>query len=138
MPATAKGTKKTAAKRPARKPTTTVPLPATEPDKEHSGPQVVRLTTGTDTAQVRIPLFSIDGVEYSIPARPRLNVALQFMHMTRTQGDGAAMDVLLEKLLGTDGYRALREYDDLTPEQFAKITAIASEVTLGALEVPKA
>ncbi|RPE39741.1 hypothetical protein EDD90_2758 [Streptomyces sp. Ag109_O5-1] len=133
MPATAKGTKKTAAKRPPRK---TAPAPVVEPAED--GPEVVRLTTDPDKAEVRIPLFSIDGKEYSIPARPRLNVALQFMHMTRKQGDTTAMDFLLEKLLGTDGYQALREYDALTPEHFAKITAIASEVTLGALEAPKA
>jgi hypothetical protein len=48
------------------------------------------------------------------------------------------MDYLLAKLLGEDGYRALREYDDLTAEQFQQITEIASRLTLGALELPKA
>lgn len=134
MPATAKGAK-TAAKRPARKPTPAAPAPVT--DRDEGAPEVVRLTTRKDQDEVRIVLFSIDGAEYSIPRRPRMNVALQFMHMTRSQGDTAAMDYLLERLLGEDGYKALREYNDLTAEQFAKITAIASEVTLGALEVPK-
>jgi hypothetical protein len=67
-----------------------------------------------------------------------MNVGLQFLHLSRDQDDSAAMDYLLAKLLGEDGYRALREYDDLTAEQFQQITEIASRLTLGALELPKA
>lgn len=133
MPATVKATK-AAAKRTARK---TTPAPAPAVDAEDDGPQVVRLTSRKNKTDKRIPLFSIDDVEYSIPARPRMNISLQFMHLTREEGDTAAMDYLLEKLLGEDGYKALREYDDLEPQDFAKITAIASEVALGALELPK-
>lgn len=136
MPATVKGVAKTAAKRPTRSKTQPAPAPAAELE-EWDGVEVVRLTTRKEKTEQRIVLFSIDGVEYSIPRRPRMNISLQFMHLTRSQGDSAAMDYLLEKLLGEDGYKALREYDDLEPADFQKITAIASQVTLGSLEVPK-
>lgn len=123
---------KTSPKRPARpKP------PQSAPGAAEDGPEVLRLTTSKDSSEKRVPVFYIDDVEYTIPARPRMNIALQFMHNSRELGDSQAMDYLLGKLLGEDGYRALREYDDLTPEQFAQITEIASRLTLGALEPPK-
>jgi len=99
---------------------------------------VLRLKTRDQADEERVPLFYIDDVEYTIPKRPRMNVGLQFLHLSRDQDDSAAMDYLLAKLLGEDGYRALREYDDLTAEQFQQITEIASRLTLGALELPKA
>ncbi|MFE2407126.1 hypothetical protein ACFXDE_02145 [Kitasatospora sp. NPDC059408] len=109
------------------------PLAPAEP-----GFEVLRLTTAPRADEKRVPLFYIDDVEYTIPARPRMNVALQYMHLAKDQGDAVAADYLLGSLLGEDGYRALREYDQLTPEQFQQITAIATRQTMGALELPKA
>ncbi|MFJ9771239.1 hypothetical protein ACIRVF_08340 [Kitasatospora sp. NPDC101157] len=99
---------------------------------------MLRLTTTPQVDEQRVPLFYIDDVEYTIPARPRMNVALQYMHVAKDQGDAVAADFLLSSLLGEEGYRALREYDQLTPEQFQHITDIATRQTMGALELPKA
>lgn len=131
MAARVTATKKTPAKRPARP----QPTPAIEPASDSF--EVLRLTTSSKANEERVPVFYIDDVEYTIPARPRMNIALQFMHLAREQGDSQAMDYLLGKLLGEEGYRALREYDDLLPEQFTQITEIATKLTLGALELPK-
>lgn len=117
--------------------------PVSEPEPsvlEQSGSdfEVLRLTTRKDAPSERVPLFYIDDTEYSVAKKPGVNVGLQFMHLHRTEGETAAVDYLLGKLLGEDGYRALREYEDLTPEQFQQITEIATKLTLGAMELPKA
>lgn len=127
-----------AAKKPPAKTRRPEPQPTAEPD---DGFEVLRLTTQPeedDAEGRRVPLFYIDDHCYTIAARPRMNVALQFMRLSRHQSDTAAMDYLLDQLLGEDGYQALREYDQLTPKQFQHITRIASELALGALELPKA
>ncbi|MEU8920294.1 hypothetical protein AB0D10_05060 [Kitasatospora sp. NPDC048545] len=120
-------------KAPARRPAPSPAARTAEPDFE-----VLRLTTSQQVDEERVPLFYIDDVEYCIPKRPRMNIALQYMHLAKDEGDAIATDYLLGSLLGEDGYRALREYDQLTPEQFQQITVIATRQTLGALEFPKA
>lgn len=137
MAATVKATKTAAKTAPKRRPARTPPTsPAPVEETPESGFEVLRLTTRS-TPEERVPLFYIDDREYTIPKRPRMNVALQFMHLARERNDSAAMDYLLEKLLGEEGYKALRDYDDLTSEQFQQITDVATRLTLGALELPK-
>jgi hypothetical protein len=97
-----------------------------------------RLVSGSAALALRIPLFYIDDVEYSIAARPGVNVGLKYMHVFRNQGEYAATSYLLEKLLGAEGYQALMDYDELTATQFQQICEIAAQLALGALEVPKA
>src|SRR5690349_2391474 len=130
MAATVKASK-TAARRPARRDATPPPGPA-------AGPRVLRLTTKQADPVEREPIFYIDDVEYTIPVRMRTNEALECLHVFRTRGDEVATDFLLEKLLGADGYRALREYDGLEPEHLQQIIEIAVERMMGATEGPKA
>lgn len=120
----------------SRKPTSR-PAPAAAPSAEPEF-EVLRLTTTPQAGEERVPLFYIDDVEYGIPKRPRMNVALQYLRLAKESGDAIAADYLLESLLGREGYRALREYDQLTVEQFSQIAAVATRLTLGALELPKA
>jgi hypothetical protein len=96
-----------------------------------------RLTTSTEPPD-RVTLFYIDDREYSVTLKPGVNVGLRYLHLVRTVGENQAMDYLLEKLLGSEGYQALMDYDDLTSEQFQQICEVASKLTLGALEPPKA
>lgn len=126
MAATVKATKKTTSRtRPAPAPV------ATEP-----GFEVPRLTTAREPGE-RVPLFYIDDTVYTVERSPGVNVSLAYLHLRRTQGEETAIAYLLEKLLGTEGFLALMEYDGLTAEQFQKICQIASDLTVGALEVPK-
>ncbi len=81
-----------------------------------------------------IELFSIDGVSYTIPAKPRVNVALKYLWHVRQYGEDRAAAELMESLLGPKGFQALVEYDDLTPDQFGQILTIAQQHVLGALE----
>jgi hypothetical protein len=133
MAATVKATKAVATKRPAaRRPKAT---PVTEANGR--GIQVLRLTTGT-TEAARVPLFYIDDREYTVKASPGMNIALQFLHIGRTQGEGIAIDYLLGKMLGDEAYKALREYDDLTAEQLMQIIETVTSLAMGAMELPKA
>lgn len=131
--------KKTAPKRPSRQ---LAPAPAPEPESSPLDPgagefEVLRLTRSADRAEERVPLFYIDDVEYTVAKRPNVNVGLQMMHLFRTQGEAAAQDYVLEKMIGSEGYAALREYDDLTPQQFKHIAQVVVKLALGSLELPK-
>lgn len=81
-----------------------------------------------------VDLFEIDGQTYSVPARPRVNVALRYLNDVRENGQMLADMMLLERLLGPEGYRALSEFDDLDPADLQRITEFAVQLTLGALE----
>lgn len=129
-------TSKAAAKRPAR-PRPALPAPAPQASGSALDFEPPRLTTSTKPAE-RVTLFYIDDREYSIEMRPGVNVGLKYLHLSRTVGEDQAMDYLLERLLGPEGHQALQDYDDLTQEQFEQICKIASRLTLGALEPPKA
>jgi hypothetical protein len=83
-----------------------------------------------------VPLFSLDGTTYSVPAKPRVHVALQYLTDARQHGEQMAQMMLLEKLLGEKGYKALSEFEDLTPEDLSAISDEAAKLTLGALEQP--
>jgi hypothetical protein len=143
MAATVKATK-TAAKRPAAKPAaakraaprTRKALPPVAPLPEADF-EMIRLVSSPEAERPRVPLFSIDDTVYSIEAKPGMNIALEALHLFRTGGELAAIDFLLNRLLGDAGYRALREYDELTPAQFMQIGEIAMRITLGGLELPK-
>lgn len=98
----------------------------------------VELTTKPVSADVeQIELFSIDGKSYSIPNKPRVNVALRYLKLAREQGVDAAAAYLIESLIGADGYEALMNYEDLTSEELASIVSAAQKATLGGLEAPK-
>lgn len=81
-----------------------------------------------------VDLFSIDGVVYQVPAKPRLNVALRYLDDVRQLGDGVAQMALLERVLGEKGYRALVEFDALSPADLEQVASAVSKLTLGALE----
>lgn len=99
----------------------------------------IALTSSKTTEEVEtVELFSIDGVSYHIPTKPRVNVALKYLKMARDEGTDAAAAFLLEKLLGEEAYNALMDFDDLTDEALGQIVEAAQKVTLGGLEAPKA
>ena len=87
-----------------------------------------------DNVAESIELFTIDDVAYSIPSKPRVNVALKYLRLARTQGQDMAVGWLLEELLGEAGYTALMDYDDLTVEDLTSVAQAAVKVVLGAME----
>lgn len=97
--------------------------------------QVIRLTPADD--DTRIPLFEADGETYTILARPQMEIGLQYLHLSVTEGEQTATHYLLGELLGEDGYAALRNFKGLTSKQFQQVVTIATEIALGSVEAPK-
>jgi len=82
----------------------------------------------------RVPLFYIDDVEYSMPAKIPGNVALKYLRKIRTDGVEVAGAWLLEEVIGTEAYEALMNYDGLTIEQLNQVIAIVERHALGSVE----
>jgi hypothetical protein len=83
-------------------------------------------------------LFSIDGVDYSIPVKFGANVALQFARVVLQRGRDEAVAWALEKALGADGCAALMAFDDLEADDLHKITTVILERMAAGMELPKA
>lgn len=84
----------------------------------------------------RIPLFIIDGVEYTVPKRPRPNVGLKFMRVLKAEGQEVAAAGLLEDMLGAEGFKALSECEELTEEDFEQVMNLVQKLALGNKEAP--
>jgi len=100
-------------------------------------PQIPVLRSVAGAEPERVPAFSIDGKTYCISTRPKVNKALRYLHISRTQGPDAGIDFMLGELLGEEGYEALMNFDQLTEEQLKDVVTIASRIMTGAVEVPK-
>lgn len=110
--------------------TVTAPL-----DADATIDDVIRLTTKHDVVNdERVPLFVIDDVTYTVPAKPRVNLALKFMWQAKTLGQDTAAMNILEDLLGTEGFQALMEYDDLTQQDLEAVIGRATKLLMGSLE----
>ena len=97
--------------------------------------EALRLSTSRPAdADERVTLFFIDDHEYTIPKRPRANLALKYLDLVKKDGSDYAAAWLLEEMLGSEAYQALMDYDYLTPEQLDQVTALRQKHVLGKLE----
>ncbi|MHB1957081.1 MAG: hypothetical protein ACYCOU_25475 [Sulfobacillus sp.] len=95
----------------------------------------VRLKTDAKIEEAkRMPLFYIDDVEYTVPAKPAPNIGLRYLYLLQTEGEAAANFFLLNSLLGDEGYKALMEYDKLTQEDFDSVMSRAVFISIGPKE----
>jgi hypothetical protein len=99
---------------------------------EFSSPDPFAETTEDD----RIPLFSIDGQTYTIPARFDPIIALRALDMARRRGEEIMFSWLLEEALGEEGYQALLGCSSVTPSQLQALMEKVSDQVMGALEEP--
>lgn len=83
----------------------------------------------------RVPLFSIDGEVYSIPRTVPQGVALEFLRISRMQGENVALQRLLERLLGSEAYEALEQSPDLDEDKMQRIADMAQKIAFGNAEV---
>lgn len=79
-------------------------------------------------------LFSIDGRVYSMPIEVSASVALQMLHVARTEGEQAAVSWVMEEVLGTEAYDALRTCKALKPHQLQAVIKVVTETVMGAME----
>lgn len=114
-------------------------MPRPGPEEEPAdAPQILRLKTAPKGAKrKRETLFYIDDVEYSVEVHPSPARSLKYLKLMRDEGADIATQYMLENLLGTEGYQALMEYEDLTDEQFEQVVTAASKIMLGSFEGPK-
>ncbi len=98
---------------------------------------MIELTTkpqGADNAVKTTALFSIDGVEYSVPSKPRPNLTLKYLYAVKSGSVELAAAQLLEDMLGVEGYAALMKFDDLDGSEFKRIMTDAGKIAMGELE----
>jgi hypothetical protein len=106
-------------------------------------PEILKFTTADadDEPEARAPLFSVNGVEYTIPAEPRLDIGLRASRILARSNpsvaESRAMDYVLTAMLGEDGYDALLSVRKLDMKAFALIVATCQERTIGQVETPK-
>jgi hypothetical protein len=86
----------------------------------------------------RIPIFTINGVDYSIPRRPQMGLGLKFSRDRRSYGSDVAVVNLLTSMIGEEGFEALINYDGMTVEDLETITEICSRAAMGKLEAQRA
>lgn len=81
-----------------------------------------------------IDLFSLGDRVFTVPKKPRVNIALKYLRDVRKMGEAVAAGGLLESMLGPEGFEALCEFEDLTADQLQQVTESAARLALGALE----
>jgi len=113
--------------------------PAEEPDEPVIPDVIILSTAKTRTRGRRVVVFSIDGKDYSVPENPPAGILLEFMAAVREHGagSGAAEAVMLDRMLGTDGYQALQSHPDLTITDLANVIAKVTAIFNAAMESPK-
>lgn len=108
-------------------------------DSPNDPPKVISLTSKKDREEIKtVPLFSIDGKEYSAPAEVPLNVGLKYGNIARRKGEEAAADYMLEQMLGEEGYEALINFDDLSEDDFKNVLEACQNIMVGAVNKGKA
>lgn len=105
-----------------------------DPNAEFEPIRIVSRTEEERAQDDRVVLFYLGDKEYTIPAKPRTNVAIKYLRDIRSEGDEIAQANMLVGLLGEEGFDALCDAEDILPEQFEAIVSIAAAKTLGALE----
>lgn len=89
---------------------------------------------GTLKTDEREPLFSIDGVEYTIPVRLGGEIGLRATRLMQEQGEVAATLYVIEQTIGMDAYDALSKVDGLPPKTLAGILQVCRERVFGSME----
>jgi len=92
---------------------------------------------GPDEDGDRIPLFEIDGTEYTIPAVVPTGDALLHLAVTNNLPDEAMRGMyLLRELAGPDALTALLGQADMSDTDWHKLISILSTHCFGRLEAP--
>jgi hypothetical protein len=102
------------------------------------GIEVLRLTSASSEPVDTVPLFEIDGVEYSVPRKPRANIALKYLATLEARGPEIASVYLMRAVLGDEGYAALSNCDSLTEAHLEWLIETLHGLVMGTTEAPKA
>lgn len=95
---------------------------------------MINIDTSQKISTDREPLFSIDGVEYTMPREVSASLTLEAMERFETLGEIRATRWLMVELLGQEGYDALRRCKEVTVRQFLQIQEVLRDRALGTQE----
>jgi hypothetical protein len=95
---------------------------------------MIKIDTKTPLSDERIPVFSIDGVEYSMPKEINGHFAIEVLEQIRSNGAESVVSFMLEEAIGSKGYRALRGCETLTTADLKAVISIVQDHVLGAVE----
>lgn len=95
---------------------------------------MIKIDTKTPVSDERIPVFSIDGVEYSMPKEINGHFAMQVLDQIRREGSEATTAFVLQECLGGRGYRALMDCPTLTTADLKAVVKIITDHVLGVVE----
>lgn len=97
----------------------------------------LKLESAKEGTVERVELFTLNGKSFYVEKRPYTNVALKVSRIAKKEGEQAAADYLLEKLLGEEQYEEFLEFDDLKPEDLGTIMELATIEVFGTAELPQ-
>lgn len=117
--------------RPKQKPKA-VPV---EDDTETLEP--LRIVTKPATDADTVPLFYIDDTEYRVPKRVPRGITLEFIRLERTLGEDAAVQRLLERLLGPVAYEAFEQCAEIGDDEMEQIAKLVVAHAAGPVEPGK-
>jgi hypothetical protein len=98
---------------------------------------VLELSSADVVSDERIPLFTIDGTEYTMPAEAPGYIGIEATHLWATESPAAATDWLMSEMLGDEGFTALRTCKTITRAQYQQVVKIVVDHVYGE-EDPKA
>jgi hypothetical protein len=79
-------------------------------------------------------IFTIDGVEYTMPVTVEPALALRVLEVIEVNGEAAATSFALYEVLGEKAHEALKGCKAMTAAQMMAITDVIMERVLGSLE----
>jgi hypothetical protein len=82
----------------------------------------------------KIPFFTIGEDTYYVPKVIPQNIAIKALEVFRSEGEYAIASWLCEEVLGEDAYLALRDCEDITPEDLDWLFTELSKRALGPME----
>lgn len=99
---------------------------------DNSGPIIVK---SSGKAAERVVLFTIDGVEFTVPKRPGVNMTLKFLNeMRKSKNEMFAALGLLEAMLGEEKYNELLDYEELEDDLLGEILEQVVKLAMDRIE----
>lgn len=95
---------------------------------------MIEIKTNPEAVKDREALFSLDGVEYSIPKVIGAETSLQALEMFRTEHEFAVIAWMMETVIGRDGWKALRTAKGLDPKDLAAVIEAVRERVMAPIE----
>lgn len=92
---------------------------------------IVELSSSDELEPDLIEIFRLDGKPYYVDRNQSAQVVLEYLHLTNTKGQEAAVGYMFETMLGAETFAALRGHRNITVVQLGKVLVALQAVLLG-------